>query len=267
MYTTEELRSTWDEFATEFERWTEPMTQAIGFQMSTSMDLSSCTSLLEVGAGSGGTALLARPMLPEGCRHVVTDLSPKMMELARRKLPSVVEICPADAEHLPFPDASFDRYLANMNWMIVVDPDLAAREAFRVLQPKGIATWSIWGDPEDSPWMTLPKQASEKAGITLPDAGRSFFHLAPQARQKLEQAGFQRILEWTVHMVLPLVTGPEVARFMVETSPRTRALTAQLPPSAKKAYTEALSDLADEVLQSGRPIRLQVRIFRAEKLV
>src|SRR5262249_8731980 len=58
----------------------------------------------DLGCGSGAfTALLARA----GYDCVGVDISPKLIEVGRRKYPDI-EFAEGDIEHLPFPDASFD---------------------------------------------------------------------------------------------------------------------------------------------------------------
>ncbi|MFL5856000.1 MAG: class I SAM-dependent methyltransferase, partial [Solirubrobacteraceae bacterium] len=58
--------------------------------------------LLDVGGGTGNYALALRE---EGWEPVVCDRSPDMLARAAAKGLDVVE---ADAQQLPFPDASFD---------------------------------------------------------------------------------------------------------------------------------------------------------------
>ena len=87
----------------------------------------------DLGCGSGAfTHLLAR----RGYACVGLDISPKLVELGRRKYPDV-EFLEGDVEHLPFPDASLDGILLSGIVHHLPDPSRCAAEVFRVLRPGG----------------------------------------------------------------------------------------------------------------------------------
>lgn len=88
--------------------------------------------ILEVGCGWGELAeWLARET---GAEVVATDLSPRMVELARER---GLDAHVADVQALPFEDGSFD--VAVAAWMLyhVPELDLAVAELARVLRPGG----------------------------------------------------------------------------------------------------------------------------------
>src|SRR5919199_1503912 len=63
-------------------------------------------TVLDVATGTGA---VARELLRQkGCTVVGIDQSPEMLAEARRRLPASVKLLEGRAEHLPFPDASFD---------------------------------------------------------------------------------------------------------------------------------------------------------------
>src|SRR5262245_58691090 len=87
----------------------------------------------DLGCGSGSfTHLLARA----GYECVGLDISPKLVELGRRKYPGI-EFIEGDVEHLPFPDASLDGVLLSGVVHHLPDPSPCAAEVFRVLRPGG----------------------------------------------------------------------------------------------------------------------------------
>lgn len=92
--------------------------------------------LLEVGVGTG--ANLAH--YPAGVRATAIDISDKMLEKARARAKREqvdVDLRLMDAQHLAFPDASFDTVLATCVFCSVPDPVAGLREARRVLRAGG----------------------------------------------------------------------------------------------------------------------------------
>ena len=94
---------------------------------------------LELGCGTGFFLLNLKlaGVLDEG--HV-TDLSPGMVEVARRNAAALgftVDGRVADAESLPYPDDSFDLVVGHAVLHHIPDVELALREVVRVLRPGG----------------------------------------------------------------------------------------------------------------------------------
>lgn len=94
---------------------------------------------LDVGTGAGHTALAVAPHV---ARVIATDLTPEMLaetaRLARERGLANVETRPADAEALPFPDATFDLVTCRLAFHHFPHPDTAVRELARVLKPGGV---------------------------------------------------------------------------------------------------------------------------------
>jgi phosphatidylethanolamine/phosphatidyl-N-methylethanolamine N-methyltransferase len=91
--------------------------------------------VLVVGVGTGQD--LAH--LPAGTEVTGIDLSPAMLARARARGTDAT-LREMDAEHLDFPDDSFDVVLLSYVLSVVGDPTRALAEAARVLAPHG----SIW---------------------------------------------------------------------------------------------------------------------------
>ena len=91
--------------------------------------------VLEVGVGTG----INIPLYPAGLRITGIDLSPRMLDRARRRLPASasVELLEADAQDLPFPDASFDAIVCECAFCTFPGKDIAAAEFARVLKMGG----------------------------------------------------------------------------------------------------------------------------------
>ena len=108
-------------------------------------DFREARSVFELGYGTGALAerLLAEH-LPAGSRYVGLDLSPRMHELARRRLARFgdrAELRLGEGSlRLPFADDSFDRVVAAyvLDLLAPEEIDLFLREAHRLLVPGGL---------------------------------------------------------------------------------------------------------------------------------
>jgi phosphatidylethanolamine/phosphatidyl-N-methylethanolamine N-methyltransferase len=92
--------------------------------------------VLEVGVGTGKNF----PHYPPNLSMTGIDLSPRMLERAQMRAERdhvSVELRVADAQALPFPDASFETVVATFVFCSAPDPVQGLREARRVLVPGG----------------------------------------------------------------------------------------------------------------------------------
>ncbi len=127
------------------------------------------SKLLELGCGPGGLWQGNLKRIPASWQITLTDFSPGMLQEARKHLGEerfAYEV--ADAQELPFADASFDAVIANHMLYHIPDLPRALSEIRRVLKPSGhfYATtfgrkhmreldelvWKLW---PDSPWKGL----------------------------------------------------------------------------------------------------------------
>ena len=104
--------------------------------------------VLDVAAGTGNAALAAAR---RGATVVASDLTPELLEQGRVRADAgqlAVEWREADAEHLPFPDASFDAVLSCIGVMFAPHHRAAADELVRVCRPGGrigLLSWTPEG--------------------------------------------------------------------------------------------------------------------------
>lgn len=92
--------------------------------------------VLEIGVGTGKNLPLYDPAVTQELTGI--DLSPAMLARARQKRCAVpLTLLEMDAQHLAFPDASFDTVLTTCVFCTVPDPVLGLQEARRVCKPGG----------------------------------------------------------------------------------------------------------------------------------
>ncbi|MGD8385251.1 MAG: class I SAM-dependent methyltransferase [Lysobacterales bacterium] len=98
--------------------------------------------VLDCGAGTGSTALLAaRAAAPDG-RVTLLDFSRGMLARAAARAhrvvgPAAFEFCLGDMSDLPFADQSFDCALSTYSMCPLGDPARGALELYRVVRPGG----------------------------------------------------------------------------------------------------------------------------------
>ena len=93
--------------------------------------------ILEVACGTG----LNIPMFPAGSDITAVDLSPNMLEVASANAAQYglnVNLAVMDAEHLEFPDGSFDTVVSTLSTCTFPDPVKALQEIKRVCRPNGL---------------------------------------------------------------------------------------------------------------------------------
>src|SRR4051812_35092446 len=101
---------------------------------------------LDVAAGTGNLALLAAE---EGASVTASDLTPAMVEKGRARTEAAsvdVEWLVADAEQLPFDDASFDCVASVFGAIFAPRPEVMVEELFRVVRPGNTVGLTAWGD-------------------------------------------------------------------------------------------------------------------------
>jgi demethylmenaquinone methyltransferase/2-methoxy-6-polyprenyl-1,4-benzoquinol methylase len=109
------------------------------------LDAGPGATVLDVATGTGAVAL--ELIRRTGCAVVGLDQSPQMLAQARRRLPPSVRLVQAEADRLPFPDASFDALTFTYLLRYVDDPAVTLCELARVVKPGGTVAGLEFGVP------------------------------------------------------------------------------------------------------------------------
>lgn len=102
-------------------------------------------TVVDLGCGGGLDVLLAAPKVGPTGKVIGIDMTPEMIELARKnaarsaggKMPANVEFHLATIDRLPLPDASVDCVISNCVINLAPDKRAVFREVARVLKPGG----------------------------------------------------------------------------------------------------------------------------------
>ncbi|AFY19214.1 class I SAM-dependent methyltransferase [Pseudomonas sp. UW4] len=122
--------------------------QIVGEQLAEACDLLCDERVLDVAAGNGNATLAAAR---RGCKVTSTDYVAALLERGEERARAErlnVAFQVADAEALPFADASFDAVLSTFGVMFTPDQPKAAAELARVCRPGGrigLANWTPEG--------------------------------------------------------------------------------------------------------------------------
>jgi ubiquinone/menaquinone biosynthesis C-methylase UbiE len=122
--------------------------QIVGEQLAEACDLLFDERVLDVAAGNGNATLAAAR---RGCHVTSTDYVPALLERGEDRAKAErleVTFQVADAEALPFDDASYDAVLSTFGVMFTPDQAKAATELARVCRPGGrigLANWTPEG--------------------------------------------------------------------------------------------------------------------------
>ena len=122
--------------------------QAIGESLCDAVDIAAGSNVLDVAAGNGNASLAAAR---RGATVTATDYVEHLLDKAVLRaqaegLPVTAQV--ADAEALPFEDASFDTVLSTLGVMFTPNPERSSAELLRVCRPGGrigLANWTPEG--------------------------------------------------------------------------------------------------------------------------
>lgn len=181
-------------------------------------DMQTGDAVLDLGSGVGDPAIsIAERVGPAG-RVVATDLVEAMVRCCEANVQvrglAQVECRQADAQALPFDDATFDRVTSKLGAMYFVDIQRALAEIRRVLRPGGRVALACWGPVDESPYIQvlLGPFFARAAELPMPppDLPHPFrFAQAGTLGLELERAGFRDVQEETRIVPMPFAGPPE----------------------------------------------------------
>jgi ubiquinone/menaquinone biosynthesis C-methylase UbiE len=185
-------------------------------------DLRAGWRVLDVATGTGNAAIAAAR---HGCSVVGIDYVPELLERGRERAAAerlAVEFLEADAEALPFADATFDAVTSVLGTMFAPDHAQTAAELLRVTVPGGtiaLASWTPDGLIGDL-FRVVASHVPPPAGVASPMLWGTEAHLrelfgdrivALTARQQTFTFRFRSAEEFTEFF--RLVYGPTLKAF------------------------------------------------------
>jgi len=155
------------------------------------------TRVLEIAAGTGALTRRLAATLPAATEVVATDFNGAMIDMASALgTARPVEWRVADAQQLPFADASFDLVACQFGVMFFPDRPGAYAEFRRVLRPGGVFLFNVWDHIGANELADVVTQALAQV---FPDDPPRFlartphgYHDVEQVRADLAAGGFEQ---------------------------------------------------------------------------
>lgn len=184
----------------------------------TRAELSAGMNILDIGCGTGVSALTAADKVgPEG-QVLAADISQPFLKRAhsRAEEAGLNNICVqyADAQTFAFPQGQMDAAISRFGVMFFEDSVAAFANIARALKPRGQMTFAAWGPLDDNPWFKVPHLAAVKRLGRPPRVDRYApgplaFHDLDHVTGMMVQAGLTDVRGEAMPMTLPGFGGVE----------------------------------------------------------
>ena len=153
-------------------------------------------TVLDIAGGTGDLAAKFSRIVGSEGTVVLADINDSMLKVGRdrlvdRGITNNIRFSQADAQHLPFPDSTFDVITIAFGLRNVTDKDMALRSMLRVLKPGGKLLVLEFSKPPNS---VLSKIYDRYSFSVLPKLGKlfandadSYQYLAESIRMHVEE--------------------------------------------------------------------------------
>ena len=198
--------------------------------------------VLDVATGAGYVAGAAAQ---RGADVTGVDFSAPQVRMARERYPGV-RFEQADAEALPFDPDTFDAVVNAFGMCHFPNPEVALREAFRVLKRGGRVAFTVWDTPEKAVGFGAVYAAIRAHGsmdVGLP-AGPNFFLFSDpeQSTKALLTAGCVSPSCRQIPQVWRVSDPDEIFEVVANGTVRAAATLRAQSPSAREAIKAAMRD-------------------------
>jgi ubiquinone/menaquinone biosynthesis C-methylase UbiE len=205
--------------------------------------------VLETAAGTGALTAAMVSRLPAESRIVATDLNQPMMDYASAKPPLRDRVTwqQADAQALPFDDATFDVVTCQFGMMFLPDKVKGYSEALRVLKPSGRFIFSVWDRIADNYFADVVTNA---LATLFPKDPPLFmartphgYHDVARIREDVSAGGFRNISIETVDHTSKARSARDVAVAYCQGSPLRNEIVARDAARLEEATSVAAAAL------------------------
>ncbi len=152
--------------------------------------------IADLACGGGGTTIEVAKHAPTGSIVHGFDVSPSLIELARRRTRSDERAIVFDVADVAMaaPDKPYERLVSRFGVMFFDDPRAAFANLLRWLAPGGRFAFAVWGPPSENPWTTSVRDAVARI-VEIPPSEPE----APGPFRYADAAGSDRLLALLDH--------------------------------------------------------------------
>ena len=224
----------------------EAMLAPIDEPLIRALELTAPCRIADIGCGGGAATLEVLRRAPAGSVVHGFDLSPALIEIARRRRATdpLTRFEVADMGEAAPPDGPYDRLVSRLGVMFFTDPPTAFVNLHRWLVPGGSFAFAAWGPVADNPWMMATRAAVADVIDLAPvdPAAPGPFRYADAATllPLLERAGFVGVTVTDWRGTLPVGGGLAAAD------------AAEFALAAFSSFAEQLTDAGGDALDTAR---------------
>lgn len=242
----------WEARAEEYHHFFASVTTRVVGCLLDAAGVASGSRVLDVATGPG---YVAGACAARGAQVLGVDVAQEMVRLARRLHPGL-EFRAADAERLPFADATFDAVVGNFAVLHLARPERVVAELVRVLAPGGALALSTWDTPDRCRLLGLFVDAVAEVGAPPPadlPEGPPFFRFSDDREfaALLAAAGLVGVGVQTLGFTVRLPGAEALWDGLLAGTVRTRALVLGQPEPTRRRIRAAFDRLAGRYLVDG----------------
>ena len=196
--------------------------------------------MLDLACGTGDITEAVAGLV---ARVISTDLSPVMVEAARRRGVSNAEHRIMDMQRIELPEASVDAVVSRFGYMLVPDPARAFRETRRVLREGGRLAFATWAPARRNPWATAYGPVLIERGLQEPpkpgEPGQFSLSTEEEIAPLVRGAGFDEVRVAEVPVEYRFTGWTEYVRVVTALGAALRALLGTLDEATRAEVDEA----------------------------
>lgn len=255
-------RKMWDNAAKGWQEWWQTFehgAQVVSNKLVEIAGIMPGDRVLDVATGIGEPAVTAARRVGQKGKVVATDLSAQMIATAKSRAKSVgldgiIEFVEIDAEHLDFPEASFNAVLSRWGLMFLPNLPAALARIRKILVPQGRLAAAVWAAPPKVPvldvvFSTVNKQIGAKGP---PPSTPGPFSLANTDALKMSfvNAGFKDVQLHPVTCTFNFESPSAFTAFHQQIAAPVQLMLASYPDEKKKQVWDAVTDEASAYADS-----------------